>query len=274
MKTVNLLFRTLALCGAFLFVSLLQQPARGDLLYSYTTAISSYLPPGAGLTQFYSSVAPASATTGQGQVTAASTASYTVLSETFTPTSNETLGGFDVLEAGNSGSAMIVRLYDVTSSGSSNNGTFTQGSGATYPAGLTDLFGNGNGLTFTTPNAPEVQGQFLLSNGTANDQVALIGGHSYSLEFWAPTIGSGTITNNFIWYRGGAVATDGQMMGTADANTARVTIASLGLAGGAPRTASLALYTVPVPEPSTLALIGCGLVAVLLGRQAHARLSV
>ena len=234
MKTTNRLCQTFTLCGAFLFVSLYQQPARADLMYAYTTAITSYLPPGAGLTQFYSSVAPGSATTGQGQKTQASgSTAYTVLSETFTPSANETLGGFDVLEAGNSGSAMIVQLYDVTNSTSSNNGTFTQGSGASYPAGLTDLFGNGNGLTFTTPNAPEIQGQFLLSNGTSNDQVSLTAGHIYALEFLAPTTGSGTITNNFIWYRGGAVATDGQMMGSADATTARLTIASLGLAGGA-----------------------------------------
>jgi hypothetical protein len=94
------------------------------------------------------------------------------------------------------------------------------------------------------------------------------------LEFWTPASSGG-----FTWFRAAAgSATDGQMMVATDAgNTGtgasaintnftsqdlRVTLASAGLAGGAPRTASLALYS--VPEPTTLVLIALGVPGLLL----------
>jgi hypothetical protein len=60
------------------------------------------------------------------------------------------------------------------------------------------------------------------------------------------------------------------MMGTHDATAPRQTLFGLGLAGGTPRTASLALYSVTVPEPTSFALIGCAL-GVLFVRLASAR---
>jgi hypothetical protein len=257
MKKPTLTLLITATCGAFI----LSPAARADLSYSDSSTTSSYVSPGAGLSLAYSSVAASSATTSQGQPGAGSGAAYTVLSETFTPSSSFTLGGFDILEAGLGGLAIGVHLYDVTASITSNNGSTTQGSGATYPAGLTDLLGGGAGLSFTSPSsAGEVQGLFLLSDGATSDEVTLTAGDTYALEFWTPT--SGGSSQNFDWYRGGAVATDGQMMGSTSSSTSRLTIASLGLAGGAPRTASLALYALAVPEPSTLGLLGLGILGL------------
>jgi PEP-CTERM motif len=269
MKKPNLKLMTNTACGVLLLSSALEQTALADLSYSDSTTISSYLSPGAGLSLAYTSVAASSATTGQGQPGAAGGAAYTVLSETFTPSTSYTLGGFDILESGLNGLTMGVHLYDVTASLTSNNGTVTQGSGATYPAGLTDLFGGGAGLSFTTPGSSgTVQGMFLLSNGTTSDEVTLNAGDTYALEFWTPT--SSGASQNFVWSRGGAVATDGQMMGSTSSSTARLTIASLGLAGGAPRTASLALFALPVPEPSSLSLLGLGVLGALSLRRRSA----
>jgi hypothetical protein len=267
MKTAKLLCQSFALCCAFLFVTLHQQSARADLIATLTTTTSAYVSPAAGLTQFYTSVAAASATTVQGQPSASSTAAYTVLSETFTPTSAVTLGGFNILETGTAGIPIQVHLYDVTATITPGTAG-TQGNG-TYPAAQTDLFGGGAGLSYNSFNGGTVQGLFQLTNGSTNDQVTLNAGDTYALEFWTPTL-SGT-AQNFNWLRGGAVATDGQMMGSHDSNATRQTLFGLSLAGGTPRTASLALYSVAVPEPSSIALIGCGLVAVLVGKRARAR---
>jgi hypothetical protein len=141
-------------------------------------------------------------------------------------------------------------LYDVT-------GVDKQGGSAFYFPG-TDLFGNGSGLSFTVVPAGESQWIFSLSNGSTSDLINLTAGNTYALELWTPlAVGQ----NNVQWYRGGVVATDGQMMGARDAagTESRNTIAALGLAGGAPRTASLALYA--VPEPSTMALAGLSALA-------------
>jgi len=137
-------------------------------------------------------------------------------------------------------------MYDVT-------GVDKQGSSAFYNPG-TDLFGGGSGLAFTVVATGQQQWIFGLDNVGTPDQLALTGGNTYALEIWTPAaVGQ----NNVQWYRAGVVATDGQMMGSHDSASAvsRNTIAALGLAGGAPRTASLALYS--VPEPASLGLLAC-----------------
>src|SRR6478736_668152 len=221
--------------------------AKADLSFGTSGTISSYLAPaGAGALQ-YTSVAAASATVAQGQPSLASGAPGTVLSETFTPTSSFTLGGISLLGASGVGNVLGLHLYDVT-------GVDKQGSSAFYFPG-TDLFGGGSGLSFTIPANGQLQYQFSLSNGSTSDQVSLLAGNTYALEVWtSAALGS----SGFVWYRGAAVATNGQMMGSTDltASISRNTIAALGLAGGAPRTASLALYSVVVPEPASAALLG------------------
>ena len=208
------------------------------------------------------------------------------MAETFTPSTSFTLGAFAIAASGGTAPSTIqVHLFDVTSKITSNNGTTTQGSGAAYskataPA-LTDLFGNGAGLTFSNPAQGEGQLLFSLTNAATNDRVALTSGHIYALEFWTPVGMRG-----FNWWRGAAgSATDGQMMVATDAANVgtgaatinanftsqdlRITLASAGLAGGAPRTASLALYS--VPEPTTLVLIALGVPGLLLAARRRNR---
>jgi hypothetical protein len=240
-------------------------------------------------TPIYTSIAnPAAAATSQGNVGAATGATFQAIAETFTPSTSFTLGAFAIsASGGNAPSTIQLHLFDVTTKITSNNGTTTQGSGAVYskavaPA-LTDLFGNGAGLTFTNPAQGQGQLLFSLTNAATNDRVALTAGHIYALEFWTP---SGTAGFNW-WRAGAAAATDGEMMVATDAagsgtgatavnanftsQDLRVTIASAGLAGGAPRTASLALYS--VPEPGTLALIALGLPGVLLAARRRNRVA-
>jgi hypothetical protein len=62
-------------------------------------------------------------------------------------------------------------------------------------------------LSFTVAPTGESQWTFGLSNGSTSDQVSLTGGDTYALEIGTPAaVGQ----NNFHYYCGGAVATDGQ----------------------------------------------------------------
>lgn len=237
----------------------------------------------------YTSVAtPVLAATAQGNVGAATGATFQAMAETFTPTTSFTLGALAISGSGGTAPFTIqMHLFDVTSKITSNNGTTTQGSGAVYskantPA-LTDLFGNGAGLTFSNPAQGQGQLLFSLTNGATNDRVSLTAGHIYALEFWTP-VG----TSGFTWWRApAATAVDGEMMVATDAgNTGtgastvnanftaqdlRITLTSAGLAGGAPRTASLALYA--VPEPGTLVLLGLGVSALMFAARRRLKAS-
>jgi hypothetical protein len=230
-------------------------------------------PGAAGNTLIYTSLpTPVSATTGQGNVTNATGATFTAMAETFTPATTFTLGAIGISASGGATATPIqMHLYDVTPPRiTSNNGTVQQGSGAQYsranPAVLVDLLGGGAGLSFNNPAQGQAELSFVLDNIGTSDQVTLTAGRMYSLEYWTP-VGA---TNGIVWFRGGAVALDGQMMTSCDATGVgtnastinanftqqdlRITIASAGQAGGAPRTAALALYA--VPEPGSLSLIG------------------
>jgi hypothetical protein len=231
-----------ALCGT----------ARADLTVSNSTTITSWNSV-SGQNPFYVSIPSASLTgfTSQGQPTADSGATYTVLSETFTITNgagslangntNYTLTGVAIV-AGNQPPNSFIHLFDVTATLTSNNGTPLQGSGATYNFVTNgDLLGAGNGLALSNTLAGTDQVLYNLSTGpNSQDQVVLGAGHTYTFEIWTPAGG-------FSWSRNSVADAGGQGMGSHNANlgVARLTISSLGLAGGAPRTFTLALYGSP-----------------------------
>jgi hypothetical protein len=228
--------------------------ARAGVSFSASATTSSYVG-----TPFYTSTTAASATVAQGNPTLNSGAANFVLSETFTPVSNVTLNQIAILGGvSQANTALTLHLYDVT-------GVDKQGSSAFYNPGA-DLFGGGAGLSFTVAPVNLQQWIFALDNTGTTDQVSLTGGNTYALEIWTPAaVGQ----NNVQWYRAGAVATDGQMMGSHDSasGVSRNTIAALGLAGGAPRTASLALYA--VPEPASLSLLSIGALGLLARRRSR-----
>jgi hypothetical protein len=229
----------IALCGT----------ARADLTVSNSTTTTSWNSVG-GQNPFYVSMTSANMTgfTSQGQPSAGAGATYTVLSETFTITNgagslangntNYVLTGIAIV-GGNQPANSSIHLYDVTTNLTSNNGTPLQGSGATYNFSANgDLLGGGNGLALSNILAGTDQVLYNLSTGpNSQDQVVLGAGHIYAFEIWTPAGG-------FSWSRNSVADAGGQAMGSHDANlsVARLTISSLGLAGGAPRTFALALY--------------------------------
>jgi len=209
-----------------------------------------------GNAPFYST--SVSAATSQGAASAASaTTAFVVMSETFTITnngagglsvaaasSNYVLNAISFFAAGGSG-PIQVHLFDVTTNLSSNNGTILNGSGATYGfANSGDLFGNGLGLTFNNNLPAERQEVIVFQNGPeSQDKVVLGVNHTYALEFWI----AATNVNSLFWFRGSVADPGGQGMGSHDGNlgTNRLTMASLGQAGGAPRTFAVAFYGAP-----------------------------
>jgi hypothetical protein len=233
--------------------------AVADLTISNSTTITSWNQVN-GQNPFYVSLPSANMTgfTPQGQPSAASGATYTVLSETFTITNgagslaigntNYVLKGVAIV-GGNQPVNSSIHLYDVTTTLTSNNGTPLQGSGATYDFVTNgDLLGAGNGLSLSNTLATTDQVLYNLTSGpNSQDQVVLGAGHTYSFEIWTPAGG-------FVWSRNSVADPGGQGMGSHDAtlSVARLTIASLGLAGGAPRTFALALYGSPTSAAASV----------------------
>ena len=247
MKTSNK--QIAALCGGVAATMVLCGMAQAQITFTSggsTTAWSG--------TPLYTSLANSAlsgATTGQGDQTI--TGTYGLMAETFTPSSSFTLTSFDILLGVNgiTSPTYQVNLYNLGPAGTVS----VSSSAATYTPG-TSLFPD-NTVTFSGTVGGPAQGTFTLD---AADQVTLSAGEEYALEIWNPSAdGSAGI----VWYRASTADPGGQMFSGADATLARETLAAAGQAGGAPRTGSLALYGTPIPEPSSLALIGSGM--ALLG---------
>jgi hypothetical protein len=246
--TMKTPFTTLALCAG---IFALATTAQAGISFASGGSLTSW-----NGTPTYVSLANASlssATTGQGDATI--TGSFGLMAETFTPSSSFTLGSFSILCSVNASTTYQVHLYDLGPAGTvSVNGT-----PAPYTPG-TDLF-SGLSLALSTSGG-EVQGSFTLSGA---DQVSLLANEEYALEIWTPAaVGSAGIT----WFRNGGSPADpgGQMFSAGDSAGTRNTLAANGQAGGAPRIGALALYTV-VPEPSSLALVGLGALALIIRKR-------
>jgi hypothetical protein len=232
------------------------QLARADILTVTNVTFTNAWTAVSGSAPFYST--SVSAATSQGAASAGAPATaFVVMSETFTITnngaggmsgsaasSNWMLTAISMFAGGGSGPIQI-HLFDITTNLTSNNGSTLNGSGATYGFNANgDLFGNGLGLTFNNSLPIERQQVIVLQNGPLSpDQVVLGVNHTYALEFWVAT----TNVNSLFWYRGSVADPGGQGMGSHDGalTTNRLTMASLGQAGGAPRTFAVALYGAP-----------------------------
>ena len=227
---------------------------------------------------FYSAT-PLSGLSSQGVPTAAGGATADSLSETFTIATGDGTGAGTGPTTGNNyvltGVGMVIggyntsvpctlHLYDVTTNLTSNNGNDFNGSGANYnlyntgssPQQIGDLLGEGQGLQFiNAAHSGAEQVIYLgLQNGpsTYGDEVVLASGHTYAVEVSVPTAAAPGGAGSFNWYRNSTADLGGEAMGSTSAPTpaqTRLTITSLGLAGGAPRSFALALYG-SVADPS------------------------
>src|SRR5262245_9805903 len=186
--------------------------ANADVVLSTSSTLTSWDTTN-GVPVYTSVATPATATVAQNNNGVTSTgATHYALVETFTPSSSFVLSALAISATGGSpGPAMSMHLYDITSTTGTGIGSGVNYSVAT--SSLTDLFGNGAGLPFTQTPGGQMQDIFTLSNGSTNDLVPLTAGRTYALEMWVPYS-----NNAFTWTRAGAVATDGQMMFSADPN--------------------------------------------------------
>ncbi|HEU5395984.1 MAG TPA: PEP-CTERM sorting domain-containing protein [Verrucomicrobiae bacterium] len=170
----------------------------------------------------------------------------------FRPSTGFTLGSFEFYGANGGPGANSIGTYNLS--------LYDLGSSFTLPAtsplytftgSEVDLFSSGLNFT-TTANT-----QFDVLNFSGADQVSLTAGDSYLMVF--TTVSGG----NLVIARGGPTAN--QVLGLA------TTAPSSGVAlnnvpAGANRTPVAAFYAAPVPEPSSLALVGAGAVLLAIRR--------
>ncbi len=181
------------------------------------------------------------------------TGTYGGMAELVTPTNSFTLASLNLVMAVNTPATYQFHLFELPPGAVAPNAstaTFTNGVGGV------ELLDPSDQTLAMSSSGGQVQGTFTLAV-----PVALVANRQYAFQIWIPSAaGSAGIT----WWRlpsnvpfdpGGQMFTSGD----ADAVGGGIfrTLAANGQAGGAPRTAGLALYA--VPEPSTLALAGLGL---------------
>lgn len=184
------------------------------------------------------------------------TGTYGGMAELFTPTNSFVLASLNLVMAVNTPATYQFRLVEFpagTVAPNASTASFTNGVVGTQLLDPSD-----QSLAMSSSGG-QVQGTLTLAV-----PVALVANRQYAFQIWIPSAaGSAGIT----WWRlPSNVPNDpgGQMFSSGDAAGAGIfnTLAGNGQAGGAPRTAGLALYA--VPEPSTLALAGLGLVGGVL----------
>jgi hypothetical protein len=187
------------------------------------------------------------------QGSAAITGTYGAMAELVTPTTSFTLASLSLVMQVNNPGTYQFRLFELpagTVAPNASTASFTNG-----VVGTEMLDPSDQSLAMSSTGG-QVQGTFTLAV-----PVALTANRQYAFQIWIPAAVSNAA--GIGWYRlpsNTPFDPGGQMFTSGDASGAGIfnTLAANGQAGGAPRTAGLALYA--VPEPSSLALAGLSLI--------------
>jgi hypothetical protein len=187
------------------------------------------------------------------QGSATITGTYGAMAELFTPTTSFTLASLNLVMQVNNPGTYQFRLYEFpagTVAPNASTASFTNGVVGTQ------LLDSSDQSLAMSSSGGQVQGTFTLAV-----PVPLVANRQYAFEIWIPAAVSNAA--GIGWYRlpsNTPADPGGQMFTSGDASGAGIfnTLVANGQAGGAPRTAGLALYA--VPEPSTLALAGLSLI--------------
>lgn len=253
---MNKNIRTLALCGG---VAALAATAQAQITFSESTVGSSTLFPTASISgnngslafsDINSSVTGDTIAGGVSQGVGSSAGGYS-WGETFLWTSGDaavngssTLGAFSmVVNAAASGNVYTPFLYDLGAGPGAYNGTSFSFNTSTE-VNLLD------GSSITMSGLAAGPQSFLEFDFAGSDQATLVAGQEYAFGL----LQVGTEGNAFFQRSNGAQADpNGSPFATSIAPTD-----AYAAYGGGPRNEFVGLYTVPVPEPGTMALTGLG----------------